>query len=475
MIFTTFSFTLFFLIFIVIWWGALPKKHVKIRQIFLIISSYVFYSFAGIQWTLTLLVTSLFAFLMAKWIEKSKHKKAIGIFSCIVLIGQLVFWKYVPWAILTWNEFSFIDEKWYINPPEFLFPIGLSFFTFHALSLIIPVWCEDKKAQSFLETFAHISFFPALLAGPVLRYNDITPRWTSHWDWKTIDWTQGVLRIFLGMTFKWVFASKCAEYADFVFNGFSENTMQVVLGAHAYALQIFFDFAGYSHIAIGLAILMGWKLPENFTQPYLSLSIQDFWRNWHRSLSYFFRDNLYIHSLGGNRKGYSKSLINAFLTMLVSGLWHGANLTFVLWGAFHGVLLVIQNIFKKYINIKLPLFLSWLITFEMVVLGWILFRSESIGQAMSLYAQYFDFSNMNFSLSNFTVEGVIWTMIMCIVIINEKIILSLFLKLNVYYEGHYYTDKIKNGLCFILFLMLWTYLIMKFGPTGVPNFIYNGF
>lgn len=476
MIFTTVSFTIFFLIFITLWW-SLPAKQIMIRKIVLIMASYIFYSFAGLQWLLTLSVTSLFTFIMAKWIERSKHKKAIGVFSCFILISQLIFWKYIPWAILTWNELSFISSELYIDPPEFLFPVGLSFFTFHSLSLIIPVWCENKKARSLSETLAHISFFPALLAGPVLRYNDISERWYQSWKWRDVDWTQGVLRIFLGMTFKWVFAAKCADYADQAFNGFAENSFQVVMGAHAYALQIFFDFAGYSHIAIGLALLMGWKIPENFTQPYLSMSIQDFWRNWHRSLSFFFRDNLYIHAMGGNRNGKMKALFNAFFTMLISGLWHGANLTFILWGAYHGLLLLIQNIFGKLIKIKIkiPSFLSWLLTFELVVLGWILFRAESMTQASQIYYSYFNVSDLFAVMPEISFSAIVWTGLMILIILSEKLILSVFCKLNGFYEGEFYQDKIKNGISFILFLSLWTYLIIYYGPVGVPDFIYNGF
>lgn len=474
MIFTTLSFTIFFLVFIIIWW-SIPKKNINTRKAFLVLSSYIFYSFTGLQWLLTLFATSVFTYLMSQWINKTKNKKAVGIFSCFVLICQLVFWKYVPWAVLTWNEFSFVDQNMYIEPPEFLFPVGLSFFTFHALSLIIPVWCENKKPYSLIETLAHISFFPALLAGPVLKYDDINSRWNKSWDWKEVDWTQGVLRIFLGMTFKWVFASKCAEYTSLAFDGVNDNAWQVILGVHAYTLQIFFDFAGYSHMAIGLAILMGWKLPENFTQPYLSISIQDFWRNWHRSLSFFFRDNLYIHALGGNRKGYCNSLWNAFFTMLVSGLWHGANLTFILWGAFHGCLLFIQNIFKKYSGIKIPVFLSWFITFESVVLGWVLFKAENVDHAVEIYKEIFNIKSLLSFNIDFSFEVLSWFLLMIIFICCEKIILSIFVKLNTYYEGVFHIDKIRNGICFTIILAFWSYLIIHYGPIGVPDFIYNGF
>lgn len=476
MIFTTPSFFIFFAIFIFLWWGCFTQKSITLRKSFLIISSYIFYSFTGIQWVLTLLGTSVFTFLSLKMINKYQdRKKIIAISSISILILQLIFWKYIPWAVITWNEMPFMNDKLYIEPPEFLFPIGLSFFTFHALSLIIPVWIENKKPYSILDTLCHISFFPALLAGPVLRYDNINYRWDKGWKWQDIEWENGILRILIGATFKWVFASKCAEYAELAFNGFAENSWQVVLGVHAYALQIFFDFAGYSHMAIGFALLMGWKLPENFTYPYLSMSIQEFWRNWHRSLSFFFRDNFYIYLLGGNKKGKNKALMNAFLTMLVSGLWHGANMTFILWGAYHGLLLVIHSLFKRITTLKIPKIISWILTIELVVIGWVLFKAESISDAFKIYGQYFDFYNLLSEKIDFSIFGIAWFGFMIGILLFEKTILkyvetkSCFLSKN---------NNVKGNVLSFIFLIaisIWTYLIIKFGPIGVPDFIYNGF
>lgn len=475
MIFTTPGFFIFFTVFIFLWWVCLPKDNINLRKSTLIISSYIFYSFTGLQWIITLFGTSVFTYFSLKMINKYKRKKLIAIFSISVLIIQLIFWKYIPWAIITWNEMPFMNDNLYIEPPEFLFPIGLSFFTFHALSLIIPVWIESKKPYSFLDTLSHISFFPALLAGPVLRYDNINYRWNNDWTWEKVEWENGILRILVGATFKWVFASKCAEYADIAFNGFADNSWQVVLGVHAYALQIFFDFAGYSHMAIGFALLMGWRLPENFTFPYLSMSIQEFWRNWHRSLSFFFRDNFYIHLLGGNKKGKNKALINAFLTMLVSGLWHGANMTFIFWGAYHGFLLVLHSLFRRITSFKIPKFISWFLTIELVVIGWVLFKAESVSDAFKVYDQYFDFFNLFSQKIEFSTFGLIWFTIMIAVLLFEKKILIFFGLLSNYLsEKNDFKGNIVSAI-FLISISIWTYLIIKLGPTGVPDFIYNGF
>lgn len=479
MLFTTFSFTIFFLIVLSLWWTLVSKNNKKIRQIFLIIVSYIFYAFTGPQWMLSLLFTSLFTYITTKSMEKRPNKaKKIALFSIFILIGQLVFWKYVPWTILTWNTFDIVlkNNQYYINPPEWAFPIGLSFFTFHALSLIIPVWKEEEKSLSLLGTLAHISFFPCLLAGPVLRKKDIDPRWDKEWKWKDIEWTAAISRFMLGMTFKWVFASQAALWADQTFQGMSDNGFEVLLGIHAYALQIFFDFAGYSHMAIAIAMLLGWKLPENFTQPYLALSLQDFWRKWHRSLSFFFRDNVYIHMLGGNRKGTASTLFNGFFTMLLSGLWHGANITFILWGAWHGIMLCIQSIFRKIFSFSIPKIISWFLTIEIVVFGWVMFRATDLQNMKDIYTQILNWNNFEFFniFSEVNINTIYWSIVMLSIIFFEKRLLDFFDKINEKVEVANKSSYLIT-IAGMIILSIWSLMIMYFGPVGVPAFIYNGF
>lgn len=476
MLFTTFSFTVFFIIVLTLWWTIIPKNNIHVRQLFLIIASYIFYSFAGPQWIISLFLTSVLTYMSAKYIYKSRNKKIIALTSIILLIGQLIFWKYIPWAILTWNTLDIVGSNYYITPPEWAFPVGLSFFTFHALSLIIPVWKENEKPLSFLSTLSHISFFPALLAGPVLRKNNIEYRWYKEWKWEEIEWTAAICRFMLGMTFKWVFASQAAIWADQTFQGMNDGALQVLLGIHAYALQIFFDFAGYSHMAIAIAMFLGWKLPENFTQPYLSLSIQDFWRNWHRSLSFFFRDNVYIYLLGGNRKGTTITLFNAFTTMLLSGLWHGANITFVFWGAWHGIMLCIQSLFKKTFSFSIPKVISWFLTIEIVTFGWILFRATDLQNVFDVYKQLLDWKNsgVNSFIHEININTILWSIAMLAIIFFEKSLLNVFSKFN--YEVEIAHKKgLSITLTGMIILCLWSWLIMYFGPVGVPAFIYNGF
>ena len=475
MLFTTFTFTLFFLVCLIIWWGIIPRNNISFRKTSLIIMSCIFYAWADPKWLLSLLAVSFIAYIGSKWIESSdKNKKAKGLVITSILIGQLVFWKYLPWAAISWNELSFIPQNYLIPVPEWLYPVGLSFFTFHALSLVLSTWLEKEKPLSLLSSFAHVSFFPALLAGPVLRRYNIEPRWEKGWSWKDVDWTEAIGRIMLGMTFKWVFASKVAEWSDPVFQGMADNSWQVILGVHAYALQIFFDFAGYSHIALGVALMLGWRLPENFTQPYLSTSIQDFWRNWHRSLSYFFRDYVYIHMLGGNRNGKSRTLVNGLMTMFISGIWHGASATFAIWGLWHGIMLMMQSLIKMIIPVKLPKIASWVLTLEVVVWGWVWFRATDLQNALDVFKQAFDINSLSNDTITLSLSYFVWIVIMLSFIVFEKGILKVFKEANSYIEQNK-MEPVISTFSGCLLLSAWAWLIMYYGPVGVPAFIYNGF
>lgn len=480
MLFTTFTFTVFFIIVLSLWWTIIPKKE-NYRKVSLIIFSLIFYGWADLRWLINLTLIGLFTGFIINYLyslrDKPKQFKLVGILSTIVLLTQLIVWKYVPWAVMSWNELSFINDKYFITPPEWLYPVGLSFFTFHSLSLIFSVWLEKKKPLSVIESFAHVSFFPALLAGPVLRYNDINYRWKEPWNWKNVDWSAGIFRIMLGMTFKWVFATKAAEWADPAFQGMTDNAIDTWLSVHAYSLQIFFDFAGYSHIALGVAILLGWKLPENFTQPYLSKSVQDFWRNWHRSLSFFFRDYVYIHLLGGSKnKSQYRILLNGFFTMVLSGIWHGASFVFILWGIWHGICLAINHLFKLFSPFKIPVIISWFITFEAVTWGWVWFRSSDLDNAIQVFNSAFDFSNFRETILNYNLDQsvILWILAMVTLILFEKSILNFIYKINNKIDVEFKGKGISlTAGTFVL--SAWAYLIMYLGPIGVPAFIYNAF
>jgi alginate O-acetyltransferase complex protein AlgI len=468
-LFPTFTFTCFFLIFLVCWWSFLTKKGSNTKSIGLIIASFIFYGWANIKFVPILLIVSLFTWTGGWLLTKTSGtlKRSIGIFVTLALTCHLILWKYTDWILDQINGFNLFHP---IPLPEWVYPVGLSFFTFHAMNWFFAVWKGIIPLSSCAETTAQISFFPSLLAGPVLDKDIITGRLKESFNLKDVPIIEGIFRIAWGMTFKWVFASQAEGWADNCFEGMNTNPWDVWLGVHAYALQIFFDFAGYSSMAIGIALLMGFRLPENFTQPYLSTSFQYFWRNWHRSLSFFFRDHVYIDLLGGNKHGFKLALLSASITMVLSGIWHGANITFIIWGAWHAGLLCIERFIPK--RNLWPKWLGWIVTFEGVVWGWIWFRSETLDQAISLFKQAWNISFPWKDIINVQVPliSVVWVILMFLFIFIEKLSLDYFSELSVKNTFSNY-----KSFCFLILISIWAYVLMILGPSGVPPFIYNGF
>ena len=472
MLFPTLTFTTFFLIFLLVWWGCLSEKtSPRVRQGVLLLASLVFYAFADWRFVGVLLGVGLLTAYGTRWLDQSedlaRRFKGFSLVSLLVL--HLIAWKYTQWMVVERNNLGEIWgwEAWVI--PEWAYPVGLSFFTFHALALVIGVWHRRLKPDTVLATCAHISFFPCLLAGPVLRGDSVAPRLKQQFVFADVPWLKAIGLIMLGMTFKWVLSTEAANWSDPVFQGMGDSVSGVWLGVHGYAFQIFFDFAGYSWMAIGVAMMLGFSLPDNFTQPYQAKTLQQFWRSWHRSLSFFFRDHFYIDTLGGNKYGAKVALLSAFFTMLVSGVWHGANLTFVVWGAWHGVLLALEKYFPK--HDRWPKFVSWLITFELVVWGWVWFRSEDVESALRLFQQAFTNDLPLWSTFNQSVWG--WLLAMALVIKYEQVFLAQWNKMSLALDRS--GASIAGSLAITIVLTAWACVIIGLGPVGVPPFIYNGF
>lgn len=272
--------------------------------------------------------------------------------------------------------FNFGTDLLGINAWQVILPIGISFYIFHCISYLVDVYRGDTPPSPRLWDFAaFVALFPHLIAGPVLRYKDLALQFSQ----RTHSWekfNEGALRFMIGFTKKVMIADTLAPLADGVFAHPNPTFAESWLGLLAYAAQLYFDFSGYSDMAVGLALMMGFRFIENFNHPYLSRSITEFWRRWHISLSTWLRDYLYI-PLGGNRKGRLRTCVNLFLTMLLGGLWHGANVTFVFWGAWHGMLMVLERLFGE-------LQARWL-TLLCVLLGWVLFRSPDMEMALGFY------------------------------------------------------------------------------------------
>jgi alginate O-acetyltransferase complex protein AlgI len=272
-----------------------------------------------------------------------------------------------------------------------ILPIGISFFTFHKISYVVDIYRGTRRAFSDFVGFAlYVAFFPQLIAGPIVRFHEISEQLRSRTE--SLDkFYQGVLRFCWGLVKKTLLANPCGEIADAVFamDAGSLGTQAAWIGISAYTLQIYFDFSGYTDMALGLGLMFGFKLPENFNRPYSAISITDFWRRWHMSLTNFFRDYLYI-PLGGNRLGTVRTYFNLILVFVLCGFWHGARWTFLAWGLYHGALLVMERITGlRNVDTNSYRFLRRLVTLFLIIMGWVFFRAKSLRQASAFLAAMF--------------------------------------------------------------------------------------
>lgn len=366
-------------------WKLLPLALVvyyviskKFRNVFLLIISLTFYAWGEpvyIGLMLFCIVCNYIIGLGIDWCRK--YKKSWLLFAIILNLGLLGYFKYYDFFASTANTYL----KTNIAIRNIVLPIGISFFTFQSLSYVIDVYRGKTAAQkSFIDLALYISFFPQLIAGPIVRYNDINEQLKARQETpeKIAD---GIRRFIYGLAKKVLIANVVAEYVDKIYamDYGQVSSLLAWIAAILYMLQIYYDFSGYSDMAIGLGKIFGFDFLENFHYPYLSKSIQEFWKRWHISLGAWFREYLYI-PLGGNRKGTYRTYINLFIVFFMTGLWHGASFTFVLWGLYHGFFSVAERLGLKKILNKVP-FLAHVYTTIVVVFGWVLFRADGIHQA----------------------------------------------------------------------------------------------
>lgn len=366
---------------------------------FLLIASIVFYSWGAPKFIAVILITTTLDFYLVRWMAHSANdfsRKLLLIVSIFLNIGLLVYFKYCNFFIENINDvFSFLNAgeiKW-VNV---MLPIGISFYTFESLTYVMDVYRkEHKPLQSFFQYQLYILFFPKLIAGPIVRFSQIADQITGRFTSFNVDFfLAGVYRFVIGLSKKVLIANVLAKIADdvFAFPVSTLSSLECWIGALAYTFQIYFDFSGYSDMAIGLGKMFGFTLPENFNNPYTSKSITEFWQRWHITLGSWMKNYLYI-PLGGNQVSKKRLYFNLGLVFVLSGLWHGASWTFVLWGIYFGVWLVIERLFlKEYLN-KIGV-LSWLSTFLIVVLGWVFFRSETIEHSFNFIKQMFQWQSM---------------------------------------------------------------------------------
>jgi alginate O-acetyltransferase complex protein AlgI len=330
----------------------------RVRNGILLLFSFLFYAWGGVSYSIILVISVLTNFIFVRQIAKSgKFKKRwlqAGIVFNIVLLGLF---KYLDFLIENINFISNIstDTPVMIGSLGIVLPLGISFFTFQQMSMLWDVYRDEpEELPRFGQTALYISFFPQLIAGPIVRYHDIIDQIRNRSE-KLDLFVSGIRKFIIGLFKKMVIANTCAAIADSIFIQDVEmiSIGMTWLAAVAYAFQIYFDFSGYSDMAIGLGRMFGFRILENFNFPYIARSIQDFWRRWHISLSTWFRDYLYI-PLGGNRGGRLRTYVNLFIVFFLTGLWHGATWSFVFWGLFHGLFLVIERLGFAKILKRLP-------------------------------------------------------------------------------------------------------------------------
>ncbi len=382
MVFSSLSFLCVFLPIALLLAVLVPS--IRAKNIVLVLLSLVFYAYGEPIYVILMLISALVNWLLGQLIGRAQSRSASRgalIFAIIFDLGMLGVFKYSTFVVKSLNagfSFEFIE-------PNIALPIGISFYTFQALSYVIDVYRGDVPPErNFMRVLLYIAFFPQLIAGPIIRYHDVAEQIAS----RRITLSGiacGMRRFCVGLAKKVLIANTMALTADAIFAApFDEVNIAVAwVGALAYLFQIYFDFSGYSDMAIGLARMFGFTYKENFNYPYISTSVQGFWRRWHISLSTWFKEYLYI-PLGGNRKGKARAAMNKIIVFFCCGLWHGAAWTFVIWGLIHGFFLLLE----EYLPLrKLPKPLGWLYCMLVVTFAFVLFRAESIEQGLFFMQQ----------------------------------------------------------------------------------------
>jgi len=372
----------------------------RLRNATLLFFSYLFYLYGAAGFLLILIMSTFADYLLGLLIDRdARHKKLWLCLSVIFNLGLLAYFKYANFFVAEFNSALVFFQYFPIDWKEVIFPIGISFFTFKKLSYIIDVYRGESPAMENIVDFAlYIAMFPQLIAGPIVRYSYIRSQLKDRREsWN--NFYMGILRFCWGLAKKVMIANSCGQIADVIFNLDLEllDTKVAWLGAIAYTLQIYFDFSAYSDMAIGLGLLFGFKTTENFNRPYSSVSVTDFWRRWHITLSQWFRDYLYI-PLGGNRRGILRTCFNMAVVCILCGFWHGANWTFLIWGIYHAVFLILERVTgARSIPLEKYRAVRRVVTLFIVTVGWVIFRSEDISQAMGFLGTMFTASNSTLS------------------------------------------------------------------------------
>lgn len=469
MLFPTIEFAIFFILIFSLNWSTI--KFPLVRKIILVIASYFFYGYWDWRFMTLLFLCSFSNYFFGIFIglfQQKNYKKIILVISVCVNLLILGFFKYYGFFISSFNNIMIqFGLNFHLPILNIILPVGISFFTFQAMSYVIDVYRgEIKPSKSLIDIMLYISFFPQLVAGPIVRAKDFIPQLSVTPDYKDIKLNSAVILIISGLFKKMIIANYLSTMlVDKVFaNPLNYSTLEVLFAVYGYAIQIYCDFSAYSDIAIGVAHLLGYHFPKNFDHPYRSQSLQEFWKRWHISLSSWLKDYLYI-PLGGSKKGKIRTYINLSLTMLLGGLWHGASWNFIIWGGLHGGVLAVERFFKKddfhKKNIVI-IILSTLGVFHFVCLCWIFFRAVTLKGAI-VYLRAFS----NIGITPTLITPFVIVLIICGIVIH--------------FIPDTFSEKLKNrykkvpvfvqGIIIGFFFLL----LSSLSPEGVAPFIYFQF
>ena len=445
-------------------------KNTTIRNGLLIVSSLIFYAFGEPVYVLLLLGSVAFNYAFGRILYERKNKVILAVAVAVNLLLLTVF-KYTGFLVESFNGIF----NTAIPVPQIVMPIGISFFTFQAISYIVDVYRgkTDKKA-GFFEVLLYISLFPQLVAGPIVQYRTVAD---AIKDRKvTVDaFSSGTRKFIIGLSKKMLLANAMGLVADKVF-AMSAGTIDTPLawfGGVCYCLQIYFDFSGYSDMALGIGGMLGFEFPKNFNHPYVAVGIRDFWRRWHMSLTSWFREYLYI-PLGGNRKGRARQILNSMIVFVCTGIWHGANLTFIVWGFFHGVLMSIETLLVKKDSKppKVLVPLIWFVTMIAVVIGFVIFRADNLAYGVSYIGRMFAFETANEGyrvLMSFLTPSMIVTLVTAVIACCPLVGF-----INKITEGKK-INKVFDVAGYVISLMLLVLCIMSLASNSYNPFIYFRF
>ena len=442
MLFNSYEFIFFFLpLTFLTYFYFLDKKFIRFSKLFLVLASLTFYSWWNLIYLPLILSSLIFNFLIGNILNnnlkrKRVHKKIIlflGIALNLVLLG---YFKYSDFFIVNYNTIMGTSHTLL----HIVLPLAISFFTFQQIAYLVDSYYQDTQEYDFLNYSLFVTFFPQLIAGPIVHHKEMMPQFENKYNfvknYKNI--ALGLFIFSIGLFKKVVIADNFSVWANSGFeNAYSLNMIEAWATSLSYTFQLYFDFSGYTDMAIGAALLFNIRLPINFNSPYKALNIQDFWKRWHITLSRFLRDYIYI-PLGGNRKGDIKTYTNLIVTFFIGGLWHGAGWTFIVWGLLHGVALTIFKIYEKF-NFTMPKFFAWFLTFNFINITWIFFRASDFQEAIAILSTMFigkvplDLSaNLEHLNANPSIYG--WIIaIFILIFFKNSIELSKQFKLNIYY------------------------------------------